>query len=279
MATVSVRYIVEDVDAALAFYGRLLGFHEVMHPAPTFAMMAREGLRLVLSAPGGGPGGGQAMDDGTLPEPGGWNRFSIEVADLDEIVDRLRHAGARFRTAIVDGVGGRQTIVEDPSGNPIELFQPLRDEARLGADGERSDHPEYAIRPIGQVESTLTDLREAPRQGPLGAPSAWLVIEPDMREGIRDLDVGAELLVLTWLHQSRRGELSTRPGDDPTGPGRGVQHTLTGTPQPDRSASGDCDRPRRGKAAGRTAGSHQRHTAGRHQARDPTRRALGRTHR
>ncbi|MEO7124263.1 MAG: VOC family protein, partial [Lacisediminihabitans sp.] len=82
MATVSVRYIVHDVDAAIAFYCQFLGFHEVMHPAPAFAMLARGDLRLVLSAPGGGPGGGQAMTDGTMPEPGGWNRFSIEVSDL-----------------------------------------------------------------------------------------------------------------------------------------------------------------------------------------------------
>jgi catechol 2,3-dioxygenase-like lactoylglutathione lyase family enzyme len=83
MATVSVRYIVTDVDAAIAFYRDSLGFTEIMHPAPAFAMLARGDLRLVLSAPGGGPGGGQAMPDGTLPQPGGWNRFSIEVTDLE----------------------------------------------------------------------------------------------------------------------------------------------------------------------------------------------------
>jgi catechol 2,3-dioxygenase-like lactoylglutathione lyase family enzyme len=79
MASVSVRYIVHDVDAAIAFYRENLGFTEVMHPAPAFAMLSRGELRLVLSAPGGGPGGGQQMPDGTLPEPGGWNRFAIEV--------------------------------------------------------------------------------------------------------------------------------------------------------------------------------------------------------
>ena len=93
MATVSVRYIVDDVDAAIAFYCGHLGFEEVMHPAPAFAMLSRGDLRLVLSAPGGGPGGGQAMPDGTLPGPGGWNRFSIEVDDLAATVDRLRAAG------------------------------------------------------------------------------------------------------------------------------------------------------------------------------------------
>jgi catechol 2,3-dioxygenase-like lactoylglutathione lyase family enzyme len=128
---VTVRYIVDDVDAALAFYCERLGFTEVMHPAPSFAMLSRGDLRLALSAPGGGPGGGSAaMPDGTMPAPGGWNRFSLEVDDLDATVSELRAAGARFRNEIVDGVGGRQVLVEDPSGNPIELFQPTTQEGR-----------------------------------------------------------------------------------------------------------------------------------------------------
>jgi catechol 2,3-dioxygenase-like lactoylglutathione lyase family enzyme len=131
MPTVSVRYIVHDVDAAIAFYRDNLGFTEVMHPAPAFAMLARGDLRLVLSAPGGGPGGGQAMPDGTAPEPGGWNRFAIEVTDLAATVRSLRDNGVRFRNEIVDGVGGRQILAEDPSGNPVELFEPTRQEARL----------------------------------------------------------------------------------------------------------------------------------------------------
>jgi catechol 2,3-dioxygenase-like lactoylglutathione lyase family enzyme len=131
MATVSVRYIVHDVDEAIGFYCGQLGFQEVMHPAPTFAMLSHGDLRLVLSAAGGGPGGGQAMPDGTVPEPGGWNRFSLEVSDLGATVERLRNAGARFRNEIVTGVGGNQILVEDPSGNPVELFEPTRDEARL----------------------------------------------------------------------------------------------------------------------------------------------------
>ena len=133
MATVSVRYIVDDVDAAIGFYCSQLGFEEVMHPAPAFAMLSRGDLRLVLTAPGGGPGGGQAMPDGSLPTPGGWNRFQLEVDDLDQTVDSLRSAGARFRNEIVEGVGGRQILVEDPAGNPVELFQPTRDEARLAS--------------------------------------------------------------------------------------------------------------------------------------------------
>jgi catechol 2,3-dioxygenase-like lactoylglutathione lyase family enzyme len=131
MATVSVRYIVDDVDAAIAFYRDSLGFTEIMHPAPAFAMMSLGDLRLVLSAPGGGPGGGAAMPDGTMPRPGGWNRFSIEVDDLAATVERLRASGARFRNEIVTGVGGRQILVEDPSGNPVELFEPTAPEARL----------------------------------------------------------------------------------------------------------------------------------------------------
>lgn len=132
MATVSVRYIVNDVDEAIAFYCQHLGFHEDMHPAPSFAMLSRGDLRLVLSAPGGGPGGGQAMPDGALPQPGGWNRFSLEVADLAATVDTLRNDGAHFRNDIVTGVGGKQILLDDPSGNPIELFEPTRPEASLG---------------------------------------------------------------------------------------------------------------------------------------------------
>ena len=122
----TVRYFVDDVDAALSFYREKLGFEEVMHPAPTFAMLSRGPLRLVLSAPGGGPGGGAAMPDGTLPEPGGWNRFQIEVEDLEATVAELRQRGASFRNEIVTGVGGNQILVEDPSGNLVELFQPTR---------------------------------------------------------------------------------------------------------------------------------------------------------
>ena len=131
MARVSVRYIVDDVDAAIDFYCRQLGFHEDMHPAPTFAMLSHGDLRLVLSAPSGQSGGGQAMPDGTVPEPGGWNRFQFEVEDIEATVARLRDEGARFRNDIVTGMGGRQILVEDPAGNPVELFQPTRDEAKL----------------------------------------------------------------------------------------------------------------------------------------------------
>ena len=133
MSTVQVRYIVDDVDAAIAFYCAHLGFELVMHPAPPFAMLTRGDLRLALSAPNPAGGGGQPMPDGTPQRPGGWNRFAIELEDLASVVDQLRRAGARFRNDIVTGVGGKQILLEDPSGNPIELFQPTRAEARLDA--------------------------------------------------------------------------------------------------------------------------------------------------
>ena len=131
MATVSVRYIVRDVADAIGFYTTQLGFSVQIHPNDFFAMLTRGDLRLVLSVPGGGPGGGQAMPDGTLPQPGGWNRFAVEVPDLAATVAGLRQAGVRFRGDVVTGVGGKQIIAEDPSGNPVELFEPTRPEARL----------------------------------------------------------------------------------------------------------------------------------------------------
>ena len=124
MSAVTVRYIVDDVDAAIAFYCRHLGFREGMHPAPTFAMVFRDDLRLLLSAPSGAGGGGQAMPDGTRPKPGGWNRISLEVSDLAGTVETLRGAGVHFRNEIVHGVGGKQILLDDPSGNPVELFEP-----------------------------------------------------------------------------------------------------------------------------------------------------------
>jgi catechol 2,3-dioxygenase-like lactoylglutathione lyase family enzyme len=130
MPTVSVRYIVDDVDAALAFYRDRLGFTEIMHPASAFAMLALGDLRLLLTAPGG-PGGGQAMADGTLPRPGGWNRFAIEVPDAASAAERLRGQGVRLRSDLITGVGGKQVLVEDPSGNLVELFEPIAAEARL----------------------------------------------------------------------------------------------------------------------------------------------------
>ena len=137
MSTVQVRYIVTDVDKAIAFYTTHLGFKLEMHPAPPFAMLSRGDLRLVLSAPNPRGGGGQPMPDGTAQAPGGWNRFAVQVNDLAATVETLRNADVRFRNDIVTGVGGKQIIVEDPSGNPVELFEPIAAEARLG-DSARS---------------------------------------------------------------------------------------------------------------------------------------------
>jgi catechol 2,3-dioxygenase-like lactoylglutathione lyase family enzyme len=134
MATVSIRYIVDDVDAAIPFYCERLGFELRMHPAPPFAMLERGDLRLLLSAPGGGPGGGASTAGGT-PHPGGWNRFCLEVEDVTAFAEELRAAGVTLRSDVIEGVGGRQVVIEDPSGNPIELFEPTRAEARLSPSG------------------------------------------------------------------------------------------------------------------------------------------------
>ena len=124
MSKVSVRYIVDDVDAAIPFYADRLGFTVEMHPAPGFASLSRGDLQLLLNRPGAG-GAGQSMDDGRAPAPGGWNRIQIEVEDIEATVEQLKRDGARFRNEIVTGNGGKQILVEDPSGNAIELFQPF----------------------------------------------------------------------------------------------------------------------------------------------------------
>jgi catechol 2,3-dioxygenase-like lactoylglutathione lyase family enzyme len=126
MTAVSVRYIVDDVDAAIAFYTERLGFTVELHPAPGFAMLSRGDLRLLLNARGGPGGAAQPMPDGRRPEPGGWNRIQLQVDDLDREVETLRQAGGRFRNDIVTGFGGKQILLDDPAGNPIELFEPPR---------------------------------------------------------------------------------------------------------------------------------------------------------
>jgi catechol 2,3-dioxygenase-like lactoylglutathione lyase family enzyme len=123
MGKVSVRYIVADVDAAISFYTELLGFQLEKHPAPGFASLTKGDLELLLNRPGAG-GAGQAMPDGRTPAPGGWNRIRIEVADLAATFERLKGSGCRFRNEIVTGMGGKQVLLDDPSGNPIELFEP-----------------------------------------------------------------------------------------------------------------------------------------------------------
>jgi catechol 2,3-dioxygenase-like lactoylglutathione lyase family enzyme len=119
---VSVRYMVDDVDAALAFYTHHLGFTLRTSAAPAFADVVRGRLRLLLSGPGSSAG--RPMPDGTVPAPGGWNRIHLIVDDIAAEVERLRSAGVTFRNDIVTGPGGQQILLEDPSGNVVELFQP-----------------------------------------------------------------------------------------------------------------------------------------------------------
>jgi catechol 2,3-dioxygenase-like lactoylglutathione lyase family enzyme len=123
MPTGSVRYLVTDVDEAVEFYERL-GFEARMRPGPGFAMLTLDGFRLLLNTPLGGGGAGQALADGSVPEPGGWNRFQVEVDDIDAVVSRLSAAGVPFRSEVVTGRGGKQALAVDPSGNLVELFQP-----------------------------------------------------------------------------------------------------------------------------------------------------------
>jgi catechol 2,3-dioxygenase-like lactoylglutathione lyase family enzyme len=126
MTTVNVRYIVHSVDETITFYTQLLGFSVEMHPGPGFASLVRGNLRLLLTTRGGSGGAAQTMPDGQSPEPGGWNRIQIEVDNLADLVEKLRSHDAHFRNDIVLGNGGKQILLEDPSGNPIELFEPYR---------------------------------------------------------------------------------------------------------------------------------------------------------
>jgi glyoxylase I family protein len=125
-----VRYIVNDVEAAITFYSRYLAFRVAAQSGPYFAILERGNLQLVLSPPQGPGGGSQAMPDGRRPEPGGWNRIIVQSNNLEGDVDVLRKAGIRFRNDTVAGPGGRQILLEDPSGNPVELFEPAPDSAK-----------------------------------------------------------------------------------------------------------------------------------------------------
>jgi catechol 2,3-dioxygenase-like lactoylglutathione lyase family enzyme len=124
MATVNVRYMVDDIEAAVAFYTTHLGFTLLSKTAPAFADVERDGLRLLLSGPTSSAG--RPMPDGRRPGPGGWNRIHLIVEDLSSEVNRLRAAGVHFRNDIVTGPGGAQILLDDPAGNPIELFQPAK---------------------------------------------------------------------------------------------------------------------------------------------------------
>jgi catechol 2,3-dioxygenase-like lactoylglutathione lyase family enzyme len=117
------RYIVNNVDESAEFYTKLLGFKEVMHPNSDFAMLMLDDLRLILVRANVKSGGGQTMSDGTVQTPGGWNRISIDIEDLDSTIKKLKNAGCTFRNELVRGVGGKQILLNDPSGNLVELFQ------------------------------------------------------------------------------------------------------------------------------------------------------------
>jgi catechol 2,3-dioxygenase-like lactoylglutathione lyase family enzyme len=126
MPSVWVRYFVNDLDAAIAFYCERLGFALDLHPGPGFAALSLGPLQLLLSTPTGGGGAAQALTDGRRPEPGGWNRIQLRVEDLDTQVEQLRRVGAHFRSDVIAGNGGKQILLDDPCGNPIELFEPYR---------------------------------------------------------------------------------------------------------------------------------------------------------
>ena len=119
---INVRYMVEDVEESITFYTKLLGFELSTSAAPAFADVKRGNLRLLLSGPKSSAG--RPMPDGATPGPGGWNRIHFIVDDLDTEVERLRDLGAKFRNDVVEGPGGKQILLEDPSGNVVELFQP-----------------------------------------------------------------------------------------------------------------------------------------------------------
>jgi catechol 2,3-dioxygenase-like lactoylglutathione lyase family enzyme len=120
--TVSVRYIVEDVDACVAFYSQMLGFGVIMHTRGAFAMLSKGNLHLLLNKPGAG-GAGQTMPDGEKPSPGGWNRIHLEVQDLESLIRELKDKNAKFRNDVVTAPAGKQILLLDPSGNLVELFE------------------------------------------------------------------------------------------------------------------------------------------------------------
>jgi catechol 2,3-dioxygenase-like lactoylglutathione lyase family enzyme len=126
MTEISVRYIVDDVDAAVQFYTTQLRFDVAMRPGPGFAMLRRDELRLLLNSPGGGGGAGETLSDGSRPAPGGWNRIQLEINDLDDAVAKLAGAGVPLRGDVITGRGGRQALISDPAGNLVELFEPFR---------------------------------------------------------------------------------------------------------------------------------------------------------
>jgi catechol 2,3-dioxygenase-like lactoylglutathione lyase family enzyme len=143
----TMRYFVTDLDAAVAFYRDLLGFDVELRPSPAFAMLYRGDLRLLLSVPGHA-GGGDALPDGSVPAPGGWNRIALRVSDLAATVAELSRKGVRFRTGVTTGVAVRQVLLHDPAGNLVELFEPAAGyHERNPAPGEVDQPPRPVTRP------------------------------------------------------------------------------------------------------------------------------------
>ena len=124
--TVSVRYIVNDVDSCVTFYTRLFGFDVIMHTPGDFAMLSKGNLHLLFNRPGAG-GAGQTMSDGTVPTPGGWNRFQLEVDDIESVIKDLKSKNVKFRSELITARAGKQILLMDPSGNLIELFESKHD--------------------------------------------------------------------------------------------------------------------------------------------------------
>lgn len=132
------RYIVNDVSAAIDFYTRNLGFKLEMHPAPPFAEISRGDMHVYLTQPSQRGGGGAPLPSGEQQSPGGWNRIHLVVEDLDGVIARLKSQGSRFRSEVIQGVGGKQILLEDPSGNLVELFEPNTSEYRAPGSGSRA---------------------------------------------------------------------------------------------------------------------------------------------
>jgi glyoxylase I family protein len=124
MNSIRVRYMVSDLGPCVDFYTKVLGFQVKQERSPNFAMLSRDNLELVLSTPFGPGGAAKPMKDGRKAEPGGWNRIIINVDDLNAEIDRLRKARVHFRNDVATGPGGSEILLDDPSGNPVELFQP-----------------------------------------------------------------------------------------------------------------------------------------------------------
>lgn len=166
MTTTTVRYIVDNVNTAMDFYTQHLGFEVKLHPAPGFAALERNGLRLLLNQPGAG-GAGQDMPDGQTPTSGGWNRIQIQTDNIESVFADLKEKKVPFRSGIIEGKGGKQVLLEDPSGNPVELFEPGRPAKSTGTgasykrEGYSTVTPYLAIREADKLVEFLVEVFDA----------------------------------------------------------------------------------------------------------------------